>query len=57
MKSTTATLDQGLERADWRTSSRSGNNGQCVQVAFLAAVNPTGEPEGDEATEDDTATE
>lgn len=24
-----------LSRAEWRTSSFSGSNGQCVQVAFL----------------------
>ncbi|GAA4194529.1 hypothetical protein GCM10022252_39070 [Streptosporangium oxazolinicum] len=38
-----------LSRAEWRTSSLSGSNGQCVQVAFLGkhvAVRDSKNPQG-----------
>ncbi|MEV1241567.1 DUF397 domain-containing protein [Nonomuraea sp. NPDC050022] len=38
-----------LSRAQWRTSSFSGSNGQCVQVAFVAnhvAVHDSKDPLG-----------
>ena len=38
-----------LSHAQWRTSSRSGANGQCVQVAFLGqrvAVRDSKNPDG-----------
>ncbi|MEU0481454.1 DUF397 domain-containing protein [Streptosporangium sp. NPDC006013] len=38
-----------LSRAEWRTSSLSGSNGQCVQVAFLGeyvAVRDSKHPQG-----------
>lgn len=42
----TTTLDQRLDGANWRTSSLSGNNGQCVQVAFLPVpANRQSDPE------------
>ncbi|WP_433259756.1 DUF397 domain-containing protein (plasmid) [Streptosporangium sp. CA-135522] len=41
--------DLDLSRAEWRTSSFSGSNGQCVQVAFLGehvAVRDSKDAEG-----------
>ncbi|WP_326828635.1 DUF397 domain-containing protein [Streptosporangium sp. NBC_01810] len=38
-----------LSRVEWRTSSLSGSNGQCVQVAFLGeyvAVRDSKHPQG-----------
>ncbi|MEU0520584.1 DUF397 domain-containing protein [Streptosporangium sp. NPDC006007] len=38
-----------LSRAQWRTSSLSGSNGQCVQVAFIdsrVAVRDSKDPRG-----------
>ncbi|MEU8145889.1 DUF397 domain-containing protein [Nonomuraea sp. NPDC048901] len=38
-----------LSRAQWRTSSFSGSNGQCVQVAFVpdhVAVRDSKDPQG-----------